>query len=255
VTAGKLPYGISVFFPAYNDGGTIASLVIVALNTLREITDDYEIIIVENGSTDYTSEVLDELARAYPALRVYHFPASLGYGGALRQGFALATKDWVFYTDGDGQYDPHELKDLVAALEPGVDMVNGWKIKRHDPLHRTIIGWLYQYFVKIAFGLAIRDVDCDFRLIRRAVFERVTLESTTGTITFEMVKKIQDAGFKIVEVPVHHWYRQYGTSQFFNFPRVARTRVALVRWWWRLVVKKEHLRAGATDAHAGTERA
>jgi glycosyltransferase involved in cell wall biosynthesis len=255
VTAGKFPYGISVFFPAYNDGGTIASLVIVALNTLREITDDYEIIVIENGSSDYTSEVLDEMACVYPGLRVYHFPASLGYGGALRQGFALATKEWVFYTDGDGQYDPHELKDLVAALKPGVDMVNGWKIKRHDPLHRTIIGWLYQYFVKIAFGLVIRDVDCDFRLIRHAVFERVTLESSTGTITFEMVKKIQDAGFKIVEVPVHHWYRQYGTSQFFNFPRVARTLLALVRWWWRLVVKKEHLRAAATDAHADVEGA
>jgi hypothetical protein len=89
------------------------------------------------------------------------------------------------------------------------------------------------------FGLTIRDVDCDFRLMRRSIFDLVQLESVTGTITFEMVKKIQDAGFKFAEVPVHHFHRQYGTSQFFNFPRVARTLVALVGWWWRLVIKQE----------------
>jgi hypothetical protein len=122
-----------------------------------------------------------------------------------------------------------------------MDLVNGYKIKRHDPFHRVLIGLAYQYFVKYLFGLVIRDVDCDFRLMRRTIFERVQLESTTGTITFELVKKVQDAGFKIAEVPVRHWYRQYGTSQFFNFPRVAHTLVALLGWWWRLVIKKEHL--------------
>jgi glycosyltransferase involved in cell wall biosynthesis len=244
------PLSITAFFPAYNDGGTIASLVILTGNTLRELTGDFEIIVVQNGSSDYTSEVLDELARLVPALRVLHFDESLGYGGALRAGFAAATKEWVFYTDGDAQYDPRELRDLVAALGPGIDMVNGWKIKRHDPPIRIVIGWLYQVFVKLLFGLVIRDVDCDFRLIRRAVFERVTLESTTGTITFELVKKIQDAGYGIIEVPVHHWFRQYGKSQFFNFPRVARTLFAMIGWWWRLVIRKEHLRAAAAPAAA-----
>jgi glycosyltransferase involved in cell wall biosynthesis len=165
----------------------------------------------------------------------------------LRAGFAAATKDWIFYTDGDAQYDARELALLAQAVRDGVDMVNGYKIKRHDPFHRVVIGLAYQYFVKFLFGLVIRDVDCDFRLMRRAIFDRVSLESTTGTITFEMVKKIQDAGYHIVEVAVHHWYRQYGESQFFNFPRVARTLAALVGWWWRLVVKREHMQTLQRD--------
>jgi hypothetical protein len=128
---------------------------------------------------------------------------------------------------------------LAENLRPEVDMVNGYKIKRHDPLHRVWIGLAYQYFVKLAFGLTIRDVDCDFRLLRRSMFDVIQLESRSGTITFEMVKRIQDAGFTIAEAPVHHYYRQYGVSQFFNIRRVLRTLVDLTRWWWRLVVRKE----------------
>jgi glycosyltransferase involved in cell wall biosynthesis len=239
---------VSAFFPCYNDAGTIPTMIIRALQTLGDVTDDYEVIVIDDGSADDSARVLDEMARRYDRLRVLHRARPSGYGGVLRAGFEAAGKDWIFYTDGDAQYDARELALLAAAVTDGVDMVNGYKIKRRDPFHRVLIGLAYQYFVKIAFGLVIRDVDCDFRLMRRAIFERVTLESTTGTITFEMVKKIQDAGFHIVEVPVHHWYRQYGQSQFFNFPRVARTLVALIGWWWRLVVKREHLRNRAAPA-------
>lgn len=234
---------ISVFFPAYNDAGTISAMIIRAAQTLTTLTDDHEIIVINDGSIDDTGLVLAEMSKHYPQLRVIHHDKPSGYGGVLRAGFALATKEWIFYTDGDAQYDPRELTVLAQAANGDIDMVQGYKIKRHDPFHRVIIGVLYQYFVKIIFGLSIRDVDCDFRLMRRAIFDHITLESVTGTITFEMVKKIQDAGYRIIEVPVHHWYRQYGQSQFFNFPRVARTLVALLGWWWRLVVKKEHLRS------------
>ncbi len=233
---------ITAFFPCYNDAGTIPTMIIRAVQTLREVADDYEVLVINDGSTDDAALVLRELEAKTDRLRVIYRDRPSGYGGVLRAGFAAATKDWIFYTDGDAQYDARELKLLVEAVSDGVDMVNGYKIKRRDPFHRVVIGLLYQYFVKLAFGLVIRDVDCDFRLMRRSIFERVTLESTTGTITFEMVKKIQDAGYRIVEVPVHHWYRQYGQSQFFNFPRVARTLMALVGWWWRLVVRREHLR-------------
>jgi hypothetical protein len=139
------------------------------------------------------------------------------------------------------------LSTLAEKLSDEMDMVNGYKIKRHDPLHRVWIGILYQYFVKFVFGLLIRDVDCDYRLIKRSIFEVVKLESKSGTITFEMVKKIQDAGFRISEAPVHHYYRQYGVSQFFNIPRVVRTLIDLIKWWWRLVIRKEHLRNSASS--------
>lgn len=233
---------VTAFFPAYNDAGTIATMIIRALQTLPQVTDDYEVVVINDGSTDDTARVLDEMAGRFSHVRVFHRDQPSGYGGVLRGGFASASKDWIFYTDGDAQYDARELALLAGAITEGVDMVNGYKIKRHDPYHRVLIGLAYQYFVKFLFGLTIRDVDCDFRLMRRAIFDGVTLESTTGTITFEMVKKIQDAGFRIVEVPVRHWYRQYGQSQFFNFPRVARTLVALLGWWWRLVIRRDHLR-------------
>lgn len=234
---------VSAFFPAFNDGGTIPSMVLTALIALRQVTDDYEIIVVNDGSQDYTTLVLEELASRYPELRVLHHPQNQGYGAALRTGFAAASKEWIFYTDGDAQYNPLELVQLVDACREGVDVVNGYKIVRHDPLSRKIIGRIYHHFVKFAFGFKLRDVDCDFRLIRRAVFDEITLESSTGTICLEMVKKLQDAGYRFAEVPVHHYHRQYGVSQFFNWRRLLRTAQHLAVLWWKLVIRKEHLRS------------
>ena len=233
---------ISAVFPAFNDGGTIPSMVLTALLALRQVTDDYEIIVVNDGSQDYTRDVLEELKSRYPELRVIHHDRNRGYGAALRTGFAAATKEWVFYTDGDAQYNPLELVRLVEALKEGVDVVNGYKIVRHDPISRKIIGRLYHHFVKLTFGFKLRDVDCDFRLIRRALFDQIELESDSGTICLEMVKKFQDAGYVFAEVPVHHYHRQYGVSQFFNWRRLLRTARQLAILWWKLVVRKEHLR-------------
>jgi glycosyltransferase involved in cell wall biosynthesis len=227
---------ISVFFPAYNDAGTIASMVISAVLTLRELTDDYEVIVVNDGSADYTPQVLEELARTYKEVRVIHHEQNKGYGGALRTGFSSATKELVFYTDGDAQYDARELKVLYPALVEGVDMVNGYKISRSDPWYRTLIGRIYHWTVKLSFGLLVRDVDCDFRLMRRSIFDRVHLESNSGVICVEMMKKIQDAGFVIAEAPVHHYHRVYGRSQFFNFGRIFRVGRDLSRLWLRLVL-------------------
>ena len=241
------PVGLTVFFPAYNDGGTIASLIIRAVQVARTLTPDYEIIVVNDGSTDATAPVADELAQLYPSVRIVHHPANIGYGGALRTGFASATKEIVFYTDGDAQYDPAEMALLWPRMVPGVDLINGYKISRSDPLHRVIFGRVYHYLVKLMFGLRVRDVDCDFRMMRRSMFERIRLEKNSGVICLEMMKKIQDAGFVIAEVPVHHYHRAYGKSQFFNVRRVFRTGIDVLKLWVALVVRREHLRAPAPD--------
>ena len=234
---------LTVFYPCYNDGGTIATMIIRAMQVAPTVTDDFEVLVINDGSEDDSALVLNEMLRIYPEhLRVVHERRPSGYGGVLQKGFSLSRKDWVFYTDGDAQYDPRQLVVLADRAQDGIDIINGYKIKRRDPLHRIWIGLAYQYFVKLAFGLKIRDVDCDFRLMRRSIFDTVHLESRSGTITFEMIKKFQDAGFVFAEAPVLHYYRQYGVSQFFNFRRVFRTLLDLIRWWWRLVIRKQHLR-------------
>ncbi|MFZ5881985.1 MAG: glycosyltransferase family 2 protein [Chloroflexota bacterium] len=230
---------LSAVFPAYNDGGTIASMVTAALLALRRVTDDYEIIVTNDGSRDYTSQVLDELAVRYPELKVIHHPYNQGYGAALRTGFAAASKEWVFYTDGDAQYNPLELVDLVGALRPGVDAVNGYKLARHDSWLRILIGKAYHHLVALLFGIRIRDVDCDFRLIPRRILKEIALESVSGAICLEMVKKIQDAGYVFAEVPVHHYSRKYGTSQFFHPWRILRTFYQLWRLYRKLVLHWE----------------
>jgi glycosyltransferase involved in cell wall biosynthesis len=219
-------------------------MVIRAVNAAAALTPDFEIIVVDDGSADGTAAIADELSRTYPQVRAVHHPVNRDYGAALQTGFRSATKEFVFYTDGDGQYDPSELVGLWASLKPGVDLVNGYKISRADPLHRIIIGRIYHYIVSIMFGLRLRDVDCDFRLMRHSIFERINLEKTSGIICVEMMKKIQDHGFCIVEVPVHHFHRSYGKSQFFNFRRLFRTGRDLMLLWFALVVRREHLRKG-----------
>lgn len=231
---------ISVFFPAYNDAGTIPSMVITALLTVRELADDYEVIVINDGSHDHTPQLLDELARLYPEeVRVVHHPTNRGYGGALRSGFAHAAKEWVFYTDGDAQYDVRELAKLIA-LSDDADLVNGWKMRRNDPRYRIVIGRFYQVAIKLLFGLKLRDVDADFRLIRRKVFDTVTLSANSGVICVELMKKVQDAGFRLRETGVHHFPRVYGRSQFFRLPSLLRTFRDLGRLWLQLVVFKEH---------------
>jgi glycosyltransferase involved in cell wall biosynthesis len=244
-----------VFFPAYNDSGTIASMVIRAVQVAAALTPDYEVIVVNDGSADATAQIADELAHTYERVRVIHHPKNRGYGGALQSGIRAATKDLIFYTDGDAQYDPAEMAALWPAMTADVAVVNGFKISRSDPLHRIVIGRIYHHIVSTLFGLTVRDVDCDFRLMRRTVFDRVRLEKTSGVICLEMMKKIQDAGFRIVEVPVHHYHRAFGKSQFFNVRRVVKTGVDVMRLWVALVVQRQHLRGQPHSAPEGGEPA
>jgi len=236
---------ISAFFPCYNDEATIASMVNAAVKTVEEVGADGEVIVINDGSTDGSQEVLEDLSDSQPWLRIVVHEHNRGYGGALLSGFAAATKEWVFYTDGDAQYDATELAVLVDAASDDVDVVQGYKLQRGDNLARRAIGRVYHRFVRALFGLNIRDTDCDFRLIRRTLLERVDLVHSTGVICVEMVRKFQDAGARFVEVPVHHYPRTHGRSQFFRPSSVLRSLRDLAALWVRLVVLRQGKRAAS----------
>jgi glycosyltransferase involved in cell wall biosynthesis len=231
---------LSIFFPVYNDWGTIGSLVAQAITTAEKLTDDYEVILVNDGSRNTTVEILNHLEKTYPKLRVIHHPQNRGYGGALRTGFNSCTKDLIFYTDGDAQYDVSEMTKLFDRMNGNVDVVNGWKMKRSDRYYRVWIGKMYHYFTKWLFNFKIRDVDCDFRLMKREIFENIELESDSGLICVEMIKKMTDAGYRFDEVAVTHHFRPSGKSEFFNFGRVFRVGIDMIKLWWKIQVKKQY---------------
>src|SRR3989344_3509931 len=244
---------ITIMFPFLNDWGTVGSLVALAIETAKKFTDDWEVVIVNDGSGKEDREALGMIVanlnqqinkstnpQINKRIRIIDHEKNRGYGGALRSGFEAAKKDLIFYTDCDAQYDPRELSLLMNMMKPDVGMVNGYKIKRSDPSYRKWMGKIYHYTVKFAFGLPIRDTDCDFRLIRRKVFEKVKLFENTGTICVELVKKIDLAGYTISEVPVHHFWRTSGKSQFFNFDRLVKTGLNLLKLWWKLIVVKDY---------------
>jgi glycosyltransferase involved in cell wall biosynthesis len=229
---------LSVFFPAFNDAPSLPDLIARTFETLEANVEDFEVIVVNDGSHDATAEVLARLQKQYgERMRVITHPENRGYGGALRSGFAAARKEFVFYTDGDGQYDPAELPCLIARLTPDVGLVNGYKLERHDPWHRVWIGRVYNAFARTLFRIRIRDIDCDFRLIRRELLDRIRLNSTSGTICVELVRKLELSGWRIVEVGVRHYPRRHGRSQFFRIRSLLKTLYQLIRLYVRLVIQ------------------
>ncbi|MCC6537363.1 MAG: glycosyltransferase family 2 protein [Bryobacterales bacterium] len=228
---------ISVFFPAYNDAPSLPDLIGKTFAVLRTTARDHEVIVVNDGSQDNTGEVLEQLRQQYaPHMRVITHEVNRGYGGALRTGFASATRDLVFYTDGDGQYDVSELPKLLALMSPDVGLVNGFKLERNDPWHRIWIGKIYNQFARFLFRIRIQDVDCDFRLMRRAIVQDVHLTSTSGTICVELVRKIEMSGCGVREVGVHHYSRMHGKSQFFRLKSLLKTLWQLIRLWTNVVL-------------------
>lgn len=228
---------VSVFFPAYNDALSIGKLVADALAVLPTLTDDYEVIVVNDGSADETDAVLRALETEHgEKFRVVRHATNQGYGTALRSGFGAATKELVFYTDGDAQYDVRELAKLFPLLTETVDVVNGFKLERGDKINRKVVGGFYNQLAQMLFSLPVRDVDCDFRLIRREFFGKITLTSTSGSICVELVYKLKRAGARFCETGVNHYARPHGRSQFFTVRRVSKTLFDFFGLWLRLVV-------------------
>ena len=231
---------LSVFFPAYNDAPSLPKLLAKTFEVLELHVADYEVIVVNDASYDDTAAVLEQLRGQYgPRLRVVTHPQNRGYGGALRSGFEAATKEFVFYTDGDSQYDVGELPRLLDLVGPDTGLVNGFKLERHDPAHRIWIGKTYNFCARLLFRIRIRDIDCDYRLIRRSLLQRISLTSTSGTICVELVRKLEMTGCEVVETGVRHYPRLYGKSQFFRLRSLATTLYELVRLWVRVVILRQ----------------
>jgi glycosyltransferase involved in cell wall biosynthesis len=228
---------LSVFFPAYNDAPSLPELIGKTFAVLEVHAADYEVIVINDGSWDKTGEVLEHLRQKHaPYMRVITHEQNRGYGGALRSGFEAAIKDWVFYTDGDGQYDPSDLPRLLELVRADTGLVNGYKLERHDPAHRIWIGNVYNFCARLLFRIRIRDIDCDYRLIRRDLLERIHLTSTSGTICVELVRKLELTGCGVAEIGVHHYPRLHGRSQFFRVKSLLKTLVELLRLWVRVVI-------------------
>ncbi len=224
---------ISAFFPCYNDSATLKGLIEKALAVLDDLADDYEVIVVDDGSADSSGEVIDQLAASYEKVRVVRHDRNRGYGAALRSGIRTSTKDWVFYTDSDGQYEVEDLR-LLHAMSGDADVVNGFKTGRSDAWYRKFLGWAYNRLVRFAFAIPIRDVDCDFRLMRGELVRSLDLRSEGGAICVELVKELQAAGAVFAEAPVGHYPRAEGRSQFFRLKNLLVMAREIAALWWRM---------------------
>jgi glycosyltransferase involved in cell wall biosynthesis len=247
-------YSISAFFPAYNDFDSIGEIIHTTARLLPKLTCDYEIVVVNDGSVDGTANLLQALSVEYPFLKVIQHGVNQGYGAALITGFANCSKDLIFYTDGDGQYDVEELPHLLAVFSEKVDLVNGYKISRSDPWYRIVLGCIYQHLMHLLFHLNVRDVDCDYRLFRRSLLADTPLTYDSGVICIEMMKRFQDRGCRMIEVPVHHYHRNHGSSEFFRFKHLRRVFEQLFIAWWKLVASPSIFAPFARETLARTRQ-
>lgn len=209
---------ISVFFPCYNEQDNVARIVEQALGVLQKLSTDFEVIIVDDGSSDATGRIADEFAGRNNRIKVVHHPANLGYGAALQSGFRAATKELVFYTDGDGQFDINEMPSLLPLMEQ-YDIVSCYRLNRRDNMLRKISGWCWTKLVCLLFGMKIRDIDCAFKLYKREIFDNITLLSTGALIDTEILARAVRKGYTITQKGVHHYPRTAGAQTGAN-PRV-----------------------------------
>ncbi len=215
------PLSISVFFPCYNEEANVEATTMAALSAVEKISSDYEIIIVNDGSKDRTGEIADSLASKHPFVKAVHNNPNLGYGGALQRGFREADKDWVFYTDGDGQFDFNEIPNLLPLLER-YDIVSAYRLDRKDSLVRKMNAFAWTTLVNTVFGLWLRDIDCAFKIFPRKLFDEIEMKSTGALIDTEILARAKRLGYTIGQVGVHHYARTAGEQTGANFRVIAR---------------------------------
>ncbi len=219
---------LSVFFPAFNEEAIIEKTVRDALATLEPLVSDHEVIIVDDGSSDNTAAIVERLAAQDPRVRLIRHERNLGYGAALRSGFAGAAKQFVFFSDADGQFDLKEIAGFLPLADRAPAVV-GYRIKRNDPPHRLFIAKTYNLIVRMVFGLRVRDIDCAFKMFRRDVVIGLGLESNGAFISSELLIKLRRRDVPIVERGVHHYPRTTGYSKGANAGVILRTMRDIVR--------------------------
>jgi glycosyltransferase involved in cell wall biosynthesis len=224
---------LSVFFPAYNEQDNIAHSVTQALNIIPNFAEKFEIIVVNDGSTDNTAQVLEELSREYPLVRVVTHQKNKGYGGALKSGFAASRYDYIFFTDGDGQFDLREIDKLIRLIQD-TDIAAGIRVHRCDPMHRRLNAKAYNILVQILFGLKVKDIDCAFKLIKKEVLSTIGLKADSQFISAELLIKAKKKGFRIRQCPVTHLPRAKGTPTGNNPKVVIKAFCELFRLWREL---------------------
>ncbi len=208
--------------PFYNDAGTVKRMICEAYYYGNKLTNDLEVIAINDGSSDHTLRELKQMQKQFTGLKVIFHKRNRGYGGALRSGILNTTKKWVFYTDGDAQYHLDELEKLWV-LRKEYDVVNGFKLDRSDNIVRKVAGSLYAKLIRRVFRTPLIDVDCDFRLINGDILRSLDLTCNSGAITVELVKKLYQKTDRFKEIGVHHYPREYGTSTFFTAGNIWRT--------------------------------
>lgn len=205
------PISISVFFPCYNEQDNIEHTAEQAIAVLKNLNADFEVVIVNDGSSDATGQIADEISRRDSRVKVVHHPTNLGYGAALQSGFKAATKELVFYTDGDGQFDISELPLLLPLMEQ-YDIVSCFRLNRKDNLIRKLNGWAWTKLVCFLFNMKVRDIDCAFKLYKREIFDNIQMSSLGALISAEILARAARKGYSITQRGVHHHPRTAGTQ-------------------------------------------
>ena len=238
----KLISELSVFFPAYNEEKNLRKTVTSAIDVLKDIADQWEVIIVNDGSKDKTGEIAKNIVKDYPNhVRLITHDPNRGYGGALKSGMYKAEYKWIAFTDSDGQFDFSEIdRFIVKQKETKADLVIGYYLDRKVPFFRIIGSKVWEMAVFILFGLWVKDIDCGFKLFRKKVVDEIPrLEAERGPfITSEFLIKSKDAGFKIEEVGVSHFAREHGAATGANLDVIASGLTDLVKLWYKLKIKK-----------------
>jgi glycosyltransferase involved in cell wall biosynthesis len=201
---------LSAFFPAHDEEDNVVPMAEAILGVLPDVARTWELVIVDDGSRDRTRERAQALTRTHPGVRVVHHEVNRGYGAAIRSGLAAARHEWVFWTDGDRQFDPRQITRLIAEL-PRADVVVGWRAARADHVVRRLNTFAWNMLIRALFGVRVRDVDCAFKLVPRRALEGIALEAEGAMVSTELLAHLVRRGARIVEVPVDHFPRLSGT--------------------------------------------